>query len=60
MNGQQVLDKNLRSNIYKINIENLNSGTYIVHIISENKIIEKDKLIKKKHFSIKLKSAFKV
>ena len=46
MNGQQVLDKNLTNNVTKINIENLSSGTYIVHIISENKIIEKDKLIK--------------
>ena len=47
MNGQQVLDKNLTNNLTKINIENLSSGTYIYHIISENKIIEKDKLIKK-------------
>jgi len=45
ISGKKVLYRNLNKSLSKIDIQNFNSGNYIYNILSDNKIIEKGKII---------------
>ncbi len=47
ISGKKIFHKNLKNPISKIDIQNLKSGSYVYHILNDNKIIEKEILIKK-------------
>ncbi len=47
ISGKKIFVKNLKNPISRIDIQNLKIGSYVYHILNDNKIIEKEILIKK-------------
>ncbi len=47
ISGKKILFKNLEKSVSRIDIQNLKIGSYVYHILNDNKIIEKEILIKK-------------
>ncbi len=46
ISGKKIFVKNLENPISKIDIQNFKIGSYVYHILNDNKIIEKGKIIK--------------
>ncbi len=46
ISGKKIFVKNLKNPISRIDIQNLKIGSYVYHILNDNKIIEKGKIIK--------------